>query len=105
MAAAENPPAPASTALDDVYDPDDVGLRDSPLLKPMRPSLQPSPSPPPTVPLPQSGPNSGQSQGAAVLIYGGKHPDIAAPGWDELLASIDEGETPQCDTILNGARQ
>jgi hypothetical protein len=29
MAAAENPPAPASTALDDVYDPDDVGLRDS----------------------------------------------------------------------------
>jgi hypothetical protein len=29
MAAAKNPPAPASTALDDVYDPDDVGLRDS----------------------------------------------------------------------------
>ncbi|KAH8743651.1 hypothetical protein BGZ57DRAFT_980008 [Hyaloscypha finlandica] len=94
MASAENPPAPASTALDDVYDPDDVGLRDSPLLKPMRPSLQPSPSPPPTVPLPQGGPNSGQNQGDAVLVSfmdGGKHPDIARQAGNELLASIDEG--------------
>jgi hypothetical protein len=29
MATAENPLALASTALDDVYNPDDVGLRDS----------------------------------------------------------------------------
>jgi hypothetical protein len=62
MAAAENPLAPASTALDDVYDPDDVGLRDSPLLKPMRPSLQPSPSPPPIVPLPQEAPTPARAK-------------------------------------------
>jgi len=50
MTTGENPPPHAFSPPGDVYDPDDVGLRDSPLLKPMRLDLQPSPSPP-AVPL------------------------------------------------------
>jgi hypothetical protein len=60
MTTGENPPPHASFPPGEAYDPDDVGLRDSPLLKPMRPNLQPSPSPPPAVPLqvnPESSPD------------------------------------------------
>jgi hypothetical protein len=78
----------------DVYDPDDVGLRDSPLLKPYNPKLQPTPSPPPdeseseaedAKPVP--------SQGDAVLIGllgGGKALEVARTAATELLAADDE---------------
>ena len=42
VAIIRKPAAAASAALDDVYDPDDIDLRDSPLLKSIRPNLQPS---------------------------------------------------------------
>ena len=76
----------------DVYDPDDVGPQDSPLLKPLKPKLQPTPSPPPdgsesddAKPVP--------SQGDAVLISllgGGKALEVARTAATELLASDDE---------------
>jgi hypothetical protein len=76
----------------DVYDPDDVGPQDSPLLKPLKPKLQPTPSPPPdgsdsddAKPVP--------SQGDAVLIGllgGGKALEVARTAATELLASDDE---------------
>ena len=50
-----------------VYDPDDVGLQDSPLLKPLQPILQPMPSPS----LDESESEDAQpvpAQGDAVLI-------------------------------------
>lgn len=88
-----------------LYDSDDGKLRDSPLLKPMRPNLEPSPSPPPAVPLPQVSPDSSPgrkssnrsktrpSQGDAVLVSfmdGGKHPEIAISAGNEPLPSDDE---------------
>lgn len=94
-------------------DPDDVGLHNSPPLKPMKVNLQPSPSPPPAVPLPLVSPDSSPgppdrkgssrtkyrpSQGDAVLVSfmaGGKHSDIARDAGDKPLASDNEdGEEP-----------
>lgn len=78
-----------------IYDPDDVGLQDSPLLKPLRPRLQPTPSPSPEElesedvrPLP--------SQGDAVLISllgGGKALEVARRAGTENLAADDEMST------------
>jgi hypothetical protein len=106
MTTVENQPH-ASAAPDDFYDPDDVGLRDSPPLKPIKPKLQPSQSPPPAVPLPQVSPepspgrgrkgsNRGKnrpSQGDAVLVSfmdGGKRPEIARTAGNEPLPSDDD---------------
>jgi hypothetical protein len=76
----------------DVYDPDDVGLRDSPMLKALKPKLQPTPSPSPeasesedTKPVP--------SQGDAVLIQllgGGKALEVARTAATQLLPADDE---------------
>ena len=106
MTTVENATTQASAPSDEIYDPDDVGPRDSPMLKPMRPNLQPSPSPPPAVPLPQVSPDSSPggrkgsnrsknrpSQGDAVLVSfmdGGKRPDIAREAGIQALASDDE---------------
>src|SRR6187402_1107129 len=90
----------------EIYDPDDVGLHNSPMLKPMKINLQPSPSPPPDVPLPPVSPDSSPgppdrklkhrpSQGDAVLIAfmaGGKNLDIARNAGEAPLASEAEGE-------------
>ena len=91
----------------DIYDPDDVGLRNSPL-KEMHIKLQPSPSPPPLIGpnrlSPISTPSSvtrrkGPKQkskpclGDASIINsmdGGKHPDLARKAGNEPLASDDE---------------
>jgi hypothetical protein len=80
-----------------IYDPDDVGLQDSPLLKPLNPRLQPTPSPSPedleseyAKPVP--------SQGDAVLIGllgGGKALEVARRAGTENLATDDEVRTPQ----------
>jgi hypothetical protein len=102
---------PASS--NEYLDPDDVGLHNSPPLKPMKVNLHPSPSPPPAVPLPQVSPDSSPgppdrkgsnrpkyrpSQGDAVLVSfmaGGKHSDIARDAGDKPLASDnEEGEEP-----------
>lgn len=42
--------------LEDVYDPDDVALPDSPILRPRRVILSPSPSPSPPISLPKDSP-------------------------------------------------
>lgn len=107
MTPVENQP-PQDLADDDLYHSDDVGLRDTPPLKPMKFNLEPSPSPPPAVPLPQVSPDSSPgrpnrkgsnrsknrpSQGDAVLVSfmdGGKRPDIARQAGHEPLASDDE---------------
>ncbi|RDW83168.1 hypothetical protein BP5796_04659 [Coleophoma crateriformis] len=86
-----------------VYDSDDGQLRDSPLLKPMRPNLEPSPSPPPAVSQvsPDSSPGRKASnrskvrpsQSDAVLVAfmdGGKHPEIAIGAGMEPLPSDDD---------------
>ncbi|KAH6672630.1 hypothetical protein B0J14DRAFT_564248 [Halenospora varia] len=101
------PPASAASSSEDVYDPDNVGLHDSPLLTPMKLNLQPLPSPTP-FPLPQTTPestprppgrkgsirsNNGRRQGDAVLVSfmgGGKRPDIARKAGNEPLGSDDE---------------
>src|SRR5882757_6501824 len=93
---------------EEYLDPDDVGLHNSPPLKPMKVNLQPSPSPPPSVPLPPVSPDSSPgppdrkgsnrtkyrpSQGDAVLVSfmaGGKHSDIARDAGDKPLASDNE---------------
>jgi hypothetical protein len=98
---------------EEYLDPDDVGLHNSPLLKPMKVNLQPSPSPPPSVPLPPVSPDSSPgppdrkgsnrtkyrpSQGDAVLVSfmaGGKHSDIARDAGDRPLGSdIEDEEEP-----------
>ena len=109
MTEVENQPQPAALA-EDIYDPDDVGLRDSPLLKAMKVTLTPSPSPPPAAPLPQVSPDSSPgspgrkgsnrpknrpSQGDAVLVSfmdGGKRPEIARQAGAQPLASDNEEE-------------
>lgn len=101
------PPATAASVSEDVYDPDNVRLHNTPLLKPMKQNLQPSPSPPP-FPLPQTTPEStpgppdrkgsirssnGRGQGDAVLVSfmgGGKRPDIARKAGNGPLGSDDE---------------
>lgn len=94
--------AHAYTPSDDtqiIYDPDDVVLRDSSPLKPMRPNH--SPSPLPISPLPQVSPESSPSrkasnrsrnrpnQGNAVLVsfVNGKRPDISRRSRMSPLAS------------------
>ena len=111
----QRPPAPT----EDIYDPDDVGLRNSPPLKPMKVNFRPSPTPPPAVPLPPVSPESSPeppgrkgsnrskyrpSQGDAVLVSfmdGGKHPNIARQAGDEPLASDNEEieDSPKGPTI------
>ncbi|KAH9203376.1 hypothetical protein DL95DRAFT_504241, partial [Leptodontidium sp. 2 PMI_412] len=106
MATVENLPPPASAASNDIYDSDDVGLHDSPLLKSVRPNLQPSPSPPPPFSLPQvilestlrppGRKGSNRSRNGlrdAVLVSfmgGGRRPDIARKAGNEPLVSDDE---------------
>ena len=108
MNTVENQPQPATIA--DVYDPDDVGLHDSPPLRALKVNLTPSPSPPPAAPLPQISPDSSPgspgrkgsnrpknrpSQGDAVLVSfmdGGKRPDIARKAGEQPLASDGEEE-------------
>jgi hypothetical protein len=93
----EQPPAPA----EDIYDPDDVGLHNSPPLKPMKVNFRPRPTPPPAVALPPVSPESSPeppgrkgsnrskyrpSQGDAVLLLymdGGQHSNIARQARDE----------------------
>lgn len=107
MTTVDNHPRPAPRT-DDIYDPDDVGLQNSPLLKPMKPRLEPSPSPPPSVPLPPVSPDSSPepddrkvssrpkyrpSPGDAVLVSfmaDGKHLDVARDAGDKPLASDPE---------------
>ncbi|KAK4137815.1 hypothetical protein BT67DRAFT_122467 [Trichocladium antarcticum] len=105
--------APAS----DLYDPDEVLPRNSPLLEPHRPTLQPSPSVASTLPSPVSPPLSPgnkrsnrrsrarHSQGYAVLIshLDGHRRDTAAYADIDALASETEDtedheprETPGC---------
>ena len=107
---------PASAAADELYHSDDVGLRDTPPLKPRKVRLQPSPSPPLAIPSPEVTPDSSPdppdrkrpqrdsnrrryrnsyrpSQGDAVLIHfmgGGKNPEIAGHAGQEPLAGDDE---------------
>jgi hypothetical protein len=76
----------------DIYDPDDVGPPDSPLLKALKPKLQPTPSPPPDGSESDDA-KPGPSQGDAVLIGllgGGKALEVARTAATELLASDDE---------------
>ena len=109
MTEVEHQPPPAALA-EDVYDPDDVGLRDTPPLRAMKVNLTPSPSPPPAAPLPQGSPDSSPSspgrkgpsrqknrpsQGDAVLVSfmdGGKRPEIARQAGAQPLASDNEEE-------------
>jgi hypothetical protein len=92
---------------DAIYDPDDVGLRGSPIFSAMTVNLEPSPSPeayhlPPTSPEPSPGgrnPSKRSSnqacQADAVLVAlmaGGRRPDIARNAGDEALPSDEEDE-------------
>jgi hypothetical protein len=76
----------------DVYDPDDVALRDSPPLKPLQPILQPTPSPS----LDESGSEDAQpvpAQGDAVLISllgNGKALEVARVAATQLLPADNE---------------
>ncbi|KAF7879305.1 hypothetical protein EAF04_000502 [Stromatinia cepivora] len=95
-------------SADTYFDPDDVGPRDSPILKPMHIKFRPSPPPeinPPPPISPGSGPggrkgakrpNNWPCQGDAALIHlmgGGKCPDIARNAGNEALPSDeDEGD-------------
>lgn len=91
---------------DTYFDPDDVGPRDSPILKAMHINIRPSPPPevhPPPPISPEAGPDgrrgekrpkSRACQADAVLVGlmgGGKRPDIARYAGNEALPS-DEGE-------------
>lgn len=103
-------PAPAH----DVYDPDAVVPRNSPLLVPKKVSFRPSISPPPDIPLvqvsPPPSPGSRKtkrrpkvrpSQGDAVLIGimdNGRHPDIATMAGQEALPSDSEEASSSPDT-------
>lgn len=77
---------------------DDVGLRDSPLLRAMRVNLTPSPSPPPAAALPQFRSDSSPgilSQDDAVLVSfmdAEKRPEVADPAGVQPLASDGEEE-------------
>lgn len=108
MTTAEAPNAPKN----DVYDPEDVGLRDSPPLRIIRPKLAPTPSPPPeglesesedsTTPgchksrkLQKRRSKTDATPGDAVLINalaGGKAPEVARQAGQELLPSASDDE-------------
>lgn len=118
MTTVDNHPRPAPRT-DDVYDPDDVGLRNSPLLKQMNVNLRPSPSPEPLIPLPlvslspSPAPEDHKtsnrqkhrpSPGDAVLVSfmaDGKYGDVARDAGDKPLASDnEEAEEPVKGTIV-----
>lgn len=110
-------PVQTLRATHDFYDPDDVGLRDSPPPKPMKYNLSPSPSPPPDVPLPPVSPGSTPgppdrkpsarsktrpSEADGVLIAhmgGGNNHDVAREAARKPLASEIEEELPSKDSI------
>jgi hypothetical protein len=119
MTTVDNQPRP-TPRTHDIYDPDDVGLQNSPLLKPMKIRLEPSPSPEPTVPLPPDSPESSpepdnrktssrpKSQtnlGDAVLISymgGGNHQEVARAAGDNPLASeIEAAEENANGTVVD----
>lgn len=96
----------------DLYDPDDVLPRNSPLLQPLRPTLQPSPSPDfsPASSCPSPGTSksrrykAGRSQGYAVLIshLDGHRRNTAAYAEIEPLTSETEdsdGSEPGQDSV------
>jgi hypothetical protein len=105
----------------DVYDPDDVGLRDSPLLKPLRPKLDPTPSPPPEEFEYEDSPprvkgskpwkktSKLPSQGDAVLINllgGGQALEVSRTAATELLASDDDmSEDSSRDVLAHGDQE
>lgn len=97
----------SQASTNDIYDPDDVGLRDSPPLRALKPKLDPTPSPPPEAYESDNSParsdgtispkgrrvKSVPSQGDAVLLGllgGGEAPEVAHTASQELLASDDE---------------
>lgn len=117
MTTVENHSHPAPRQ-DDLYDPEDVGLR-SPQLTPMKPNLRPSPEPIvrlPSISLESSPeaedrktskrPKRGHrpSPGDAALIAmmaGGKHGDVSRAAGDNPLASDnEEAEEPMKGTIV-----
>ena len=101
---------PEFVRVTEVYDPDDVGLCNSPPVIPMKVNLQPSPSPPPAVPLPKPSPESSPgppgrkgsnrsktrpSQGDAVLAHfmgGGNYSEVARRAGDSPLACDNSNE-------------
>ncbi|KAK0630552.1 hypothetical protein B0T17DRAFT_489969 [Bombardia bombarda] len=109
--------------LSDLYDPDDVLPRNSPLLTPHRPKLRLSPSPSPIIPYhrvsPPPSPGTKKSnrrnkvqpsQGDAVLLNflgDGKRPDIAIQASRQALPSDNEEEDNsifyESDSSLGGA--
>jgi hypothetical protein len=118
MTTVENQPLPVPTT--EVYDPDDVGLCNTPPLRPMKVNLQPSPSPPPAVPLPKPSPESSPgppgrkgsnrsktrpSQGDAVLAHfmgGGNYSEVARRAGDSPLAcDNDDAEEPERGVGVN----
>lgn len=118
MTTVDNHPRPAPRT-DDVYDPDDVGLRNSPLLKQMNVNLRPSPSPEPLIALPLVSPSPSPapedhktsnrpkhrpSPGDAVLVSfmaDGKYVDVARDAGDKPLASDnEEAEEPMKGTMV-----
>lgn len=105
--------AAAPASAHDVYDPDAVVPRNSPLLVPKKVTFRPSISPPPDIPLvqvsPPPSPGSRKtkrhkvrpSQGDAVLIGimdNGRHPDIATMAGQEALPSDSEEVSSSPDT-------
>lgn len=91
----------------DIYDPDEVVPRGSPLMKPLCPKLEPSPSPPPDIPAAKVGlgstPINGHDKanrlkvrptpGDAVLVAflgDNRNPDIARKAGSEGLPDDDE---------------
>lgn len=123
MTTVENHPSTHTTSSrpdeSDIYDPDDVGLRDSPMLKPMKVRFEPSPSPEPTDTLPDSSSESSpdpedrkskkrpkkyqKSPGDAVLIAfmgNGNQPDVARDAGEKPLAS----ESEEMEEPVKGTR-
>lgn len=117
--AASTPEAMTTAAVPasahDVYDPDAVVPRNSPLLVPKKVTFRPSISPPPDIPLVQVSPSPSPdrrktkqrrrkvrpSQGDAVLIGimdNGRHPDIATMAGQEALPSDSEEVSSSPDT-------
>lgn len=110
MTEVENQPSQPPALSQDVFDPDDVGPRDTPPLRAMKVNLTPSPSPPPVAPLPQDSSDSSSgspgrkgsnrhkirpSHGDAVLVSfmgDGKRSEIARQAAAQPLASDDEEE-------------
>ncbi|KAK2604448.1 hypothetical protein N8I77_007378 [Diaporthe amygdali] len=104
----------ASASAHEVYDPEEVVPRNSPLLAPKKVTFRPSLSPPPDIPLvqvsPPPSPGSRKtkrrpkvrpSQGDAVLISimdNGRHPDIATLAGQEALPSDSEEVSSSPDT-------